>query len=184
LHRYVEVLHADGNTSRRAAGARGWVGTNLAGTRWAQADAFEKVPEPEPAAAAPAAAEGGDGEGGDDAKDAGDAPAEPEADAEAPAEEGAEGGAPEEAAPEEEVPPAGPVMVTPAATFVEGVPSATVVDPDTGATVTTREDLTMVVTHPAAVAGAGGRHLVVHSDGTRVCSSPDEAGRGTSPERS
>ena len=168
----TEVLHADGNTSRREADAGGWVGTNLAGTRWAQADAHTAPPpEPKPPVEDPEDPKDGDapepgpaGQGNDDDDDGGDG--DGDGDGEGDGDDGG-GGIQGEAAV-----PLGAALMIPKAMIMEGVPSATVVDPDSGAVVTTREDLTMVVTH-LPVQGEG-RHMVVHADGTRVCSSPDE----------
>ena len=41
----VEILHPDGNVSRRAADGTAWEGTNDAGARWSQGDPYEYVPK-------------------------------------------------------------------------------------------------------------------------------------------
>ena len=61
------------------------------------------------------------------------------------------------------------ILIVPDPTWVDPVAAAHVTDPDTGAVVTSRGDLTMVVNHPPPSL----RRLVVHSDGTRVVRDPD-----------
>ena len=75
----TEILHANGNLSRREAGGAAWVGTNLAGVRWAQADPHEAPPPPPPPPPADPEAEAAGDE--KDAAPAPDPPAAEEGDA-------------------------------------------------------------------------------------------------------
>jgi hypothetical protein len=118
----VEVLHRDGDVSRRAAGSNEWIGTNNNGTRWAQADPYLFTPSPPE----PELDEDGN-------------PVEKE---KPPPEEGEEA---EEAEPEPFDPT--PYVVVPDPTWVDDVGSSTQIDPDSMAKVTTRSDLVMIVEH-------------------------------------
>ena len=165
----IEVLLADGNVARRDRANDAWIGTNARGIRWAQRDAYAYEEPPPPA-------------------DDPETPGEGQGDQTPPAK--ADEPATDETATEtnEAPPPRAGELVVPAATFVEPLSAATVIDPETRASVTSREDLTLVVEHPAAPeprgadassadadadANANGnlsrRSLVVHADGTRVC---------------
>lgn len=158
----VSILCPNGNVGTRGVDSKSWMGTNAQGIRWEQSDSFVYVPPPPPA----------EGEEGETAE---------------MAVETAEG---DERAVEPETDPVPKLkagdIITPTATFVSPVSSATVVDPETRAVVTSREDLTLVVEHPAGVSGEESetkesdlkedplkkppkRSLVVHADGTRVC---------------
>ena len=173
----ISVMLPDGGLCERpgtvdeVTGRSEWIGTNLAGTRWRQPDSYMgqprvgfELPEIEPLK---------DEEGNVVTDEETGAP-------KFPPKEGEEGYVPPTALRDEEtgeplldddgnfkLPP--DILIVPDPTWVDPVAAAHVTDPDTGAVVTSRGDLTMVVNHPPPSL----RRLVVHSDGTRVVRDPD-----------
>ena len=172
----VVVMLPDGGLCERpgkpdeATGRGEWIGTNLAGTRWRQPDSWYgqprvgfELPPIEPLK---------DEEGNVVVEEETGAPKFPPKD-------GEEGYVPPTALRDPETnepvmdeegnftfPP--DILIVPTPAWVDPVPSAHITDPDTGAVVTSRSDLTLVVNHPAP----SRRRLVVHSDGTRVVADP------------
>ena len=163
----TEILHPNGNVSRRDADGTAWEGTNDAGARWSQGDPYEYVPEHVPEL---------DEEGNPALDENGNPKFKPELDEEGnPALD--ENGNPKWMVKKtglDPEPQPGDVL-TPPPRRLDRAGSATTTDPETGAEVTSRGDLTLVVRHPDFLRGGPekGKFLAVHADGTRVCMDPD-----------